>query len=357
MIIKIFNTSERTGKRCINYLLGRQFDREGASVISGLPVLTALIIDSSRYKKSYISGVISVKGQQVDERRINEIKSCFQLLACAGLSEHQINFLWVRHTDKNHSELNFVIPCVDLESGKNINFLDKKYDHYFLTRFQDFFDVLHGYDSPLDPVNRRSLILNEKVPAASKVVLRRLHGFAMRDIESGVITSREDLYELYKFYGYEVTCIKSSSITVADIDSKRKYKFAGFVYEEDFDFSSGCYEKLMVESRAFHLSRPVRLAEARQALIFSLKRRASRQARYVNSQTDDILYDRAVQLIDDFYVAEFHSTESDLAITADDKVGGISPVDRLTSDTVLWEKFDDLDDESIESEEPYDYGP
>lgn len=357
MIIKIFNTSERTGRRCVNYLLGRQFDREGASVISGLPVLTALIIDSSRYKKSYISGVISVKGQQVDERRINEIKRCFQLLACAGLSEHQVNFLWVRHTDKCHTELNFVIPCVDLESGKNINFIDKRYDHYFLTRFRDFFDALHCYDSPLDPINRRSLILSEKVPAASKVVLRRLHGFAMRDIDSGEITSREGLFEFYKFYGYEVTSIQSSSITVSDINSKKKYRLAGFVYGEDFDFSSDYYEKLLVESRSFHLSRPVRLAEARQALIFSLKRRASRQARYVNSQTDDILYDRALQFIDDLYIAEFQPTEPNFASTADDKAGGIFPVDSLTSDSLARDEFDDLDDESQESEESYDYGP
>lgn len=354
MIIKIFNTSERTGGGCINYLLGRQFEREGASVISGIPVLTASIIDSSKLKKSYVSGVISLKGKNIDDRKINEITQGFQLLSCAGLPENRVNFMWVKHTDKDHVELNFVIPCVDLVSGKNINFLDKKYDHYFLSRFRDFFDVLHGYDTPLDPVNKRSLILGEKLPATSKIELHRLHDLAMRDIHSGVVKSKENLFEFYNFYGYEVKSIKSSSITIEDINSKKKYRLAGFAYEEDFDFSADYYEKLMMESRAFHLSRQARLAESRQALFFSLQCRVKKQARYVNRYFDEILHDRAIQLIDDLLFADYESTEPDLTTIADYDARGPLTVDGTASDSVPW---NDLDDESSEPEESPDYGP
>lgn len=357
MIFKIFDTKGRTGKQCINYLLGWQQERGDASVISGLPSLTSLIIDSSRFKRNYVSGVINIKGKDIEENRIREIINCFQILSCAGLSENQVNFLWVKHIDKSHTELNFVVPCVSLESGRNLNFLDKKIDHYFLARFRDFIDALFNYDSPIDPINKRSLILNEKLPSESKVELQRLHNLAMRDIDSGVITSREDLFEFYIFYGYEVTSIKDSSITIADISSKKKYRLAGFAYEEGFDFSADYYVKLMEESRAFHLSRPIRLAEARQALIFSIQCRVNRQARYANSHSDDILYDRALQLIDDLFVADFEAAEPDLIITSDDEARGVFSVDSLMSDSLSWDEFDDLGDEGLELEESPDYGP
>lgn len=352
MIIKIFNTNERTGRGCINYLLGRQFEREGASVISGLPLLTNLIIDSSKLKKSYVSGVISLKGKNVDDRLINKITHSFQLLSCAGLSENQVNFLWVKHTDKNHAELNFVVPCIDLKSGKNINFLDKKYDYYFLTRFCCFFDALYGYASPLDPINKRSLIINEKLSAAKKLEIVRLHDLAMRDIGSRLITSREKLYEFYVFHGYEVTHVNSKSVTISNAQSKKKYKLAGFLYDEGFDFSPDFYEKLKLESRTFHLYRLNRLAEARQALVFSIQCRVNKQARYVNSYLDEVLYDRAIQFIDDLLVAV-----PDLIITSDDEARSDCSVDSLASDSLSMDEFDGIDDEGLESEESYDYGP
>jgi hypothetical protein len=129
------------------------------------------------------------------------------------------------------------------------------------------------------------------------------------------------------------------------------------VYAEGFDFSSDFYEKLLVESRSFHLSRPVRLAEARQALIFSIQRRVSRQARYVNSLSDEVLYDPALQLIDDLLVAEFEAAEPDLIITSDDDARGGFSVDSLASDSLSWDDLDDLDDESLELEGAPDYGP
>lgn len=97
---------------------------------------------------------------------------------------------------------------------------------------------MFNYDSPIDPINKRSLILNEKLPSESKVELQRLHNLAMQGIKSGIIQSKTDLYDFYEFYGYLVDNIKFNSITIKCINSKSKFKLAGFVYEESFDFSS-----------------------------------------------------------------------------------------------------------------------
>ena len=48
MIVKIFKYGKGKSKHCLDYLLGKDRDREHARVLSGDVDLTAAIIDSSR---------------------------------------------------------------------------------------------------------------------------------------------------------------------------------------------------------------------------------------------------------------------------------------------------------------------
>lgn len=45
----------------------------------------------------------------------------FEKLAFAGMQPDQYNILWVRHSHANHHELHFVIPRVELSTGKAFN--------------------------------------------------------------------------------------------------------------------------------------------------------------------------------------------------------------------------------------------
>lgn len=56
MIIKFFRHGKGKSEGCINYLLGKDREREKAQVMRGSVALTSSIIDSSPYIKKYTSG-------------------------------------------------------------------------------------------------------------------------------------------------------------------------------------------------------------------------------------------------------------------------------------------------------------
>ena len=59
MIVKFFKFGKGKSKHCLDYLLGKDRDREHARVLSGDVDLTADLIDSSRFTKKYTSGCLS----------------------------------------------------------------------------------------------------------------------------------------------------------------------------------------------------------------------------------------------------------------------------------------------------------
>lgn len=140
MIVKFFRRSKEQGSKPINYFLGAEKDREFARVLSGDPVITEHLINATKYENKYTSGVLSF-AERVDE--ISEadklaIMRSFEATLFPGLEPDQYDILWIEHSDKDRFdvdedgkkikgtersgrlELNFVIPCHELRTGKRL---------------------------------------------------------------------------------------------------------------------------------------------------------------------------------------------------------------------------------------------
>lgn len=140
MIVKFFRRSKEQGSQPINYFLGAEKDREFARVLSGDPVITEHLINATRFENKYKSGVLSF-AERVDE--ISEadklaIMRSFEATLFPGLDPDQYDILWIEHSDKDRFdvdsdgkqikgtersgrlELNFVIPCHELRTGKRL---------------------------------------------------------------------------------------------------------------------------------------------------------------------------------------------------------------------------------------------
>lgn len=140
MIVKFFRRSKEVGSKPINYFLGAEKDREFARVLSGDPVITEHLINATKFENKYTSGVLSF-AERVDE--ISEadklaIMRSFEATLFPGLEPDQYDILWIEHSDKDRFdvdkegkpikgtersgrlELNFVIPCHELRSGKRL---------------------------------------------------------------------------------------------------------------------------------------------------------------------------------------------------------------------------------------------
>lgn len=140
MIVKFFRRSKEQGSKPINYFLGAEKDREFARVLSGDPVITEHLINATKFENKYTSGVLSF-AERVDE--ISEadklaIMRSFEATLFPGLEPDQYDILWIEHSDKDRFdvdedgkkikgtersgrlELNFVIPCHELRTGKRL---------------------------------------------------------------------------------------------------------------------------------------------------------------------------------------------------------------------------------------------
>lgn len=140
MIVKFFRRSKEQGSQPINYFLGAEKDREFARVLSGDPVITEHLINATRFENKYKSGVLSFaeRADEISEADKLAIMRSFEATLFPGLDPDQYDILWIEHSDKDRFdvdsdgkqikgtersgrlELNFVIPCHELRTGKRL---------------------------------------------------------------------------------------------------------------------------------------------------------------------------------------------------------------------------------------------
>ncbi|WP_196296299.1 relaxase/mobilization nuclease domain-containing protein [Moraxella bovoculi] len=72
------------------------------------------------FKNRYTVGVLSFQESDLDDNAKREIMASFEQSLLAGLDQDQYDITWIEHKDKDRLELNFVIPNVELTTGKRL---------------------------------------------------------------------------------------------------------------------------------------------------------------------------------------------------------------------------------------------
>ena len=135
MIVKFSSHGKGKASGVLNYLLkekgsdGTLVPRKHAKVLYGDPVLTEHLIDTTVHKSKYKSGYLSFseRADEISEDDKKRIMQEFEKVIFCGLEPDQYDILWVEHADKDiddnnpvgRLELNFVIPCQELRTGKS----------------------------------------------------------------------------------------------------------------------------------------------------------------------------------------------------------------------------------------------
>jgi hypothetical protein len=128
MILRFFNQGKNIGDYIVKYLLSEeQHKGYKPDVVQGSPELTKMIINNSNHIHKYITGVLSFrKGENLTEEQQHSLIDVFQKTFAPLEDQGRVNFLWVRHYDKNRLELHFLMPrCCFMPDGSikafNIN--------------------------------------------------------------------------------------------------------------------------------------------------------------------------------------------------------------------------------------------
>ncbi len=116
MIVKFHARGKGGGSGPVDYLLVRERNREGATVLQGNPEEVRELIDATPFAKKYTSGVLAFAEKELPPGGREKVMASFERVLMPGLEKNQYSILWVEHQDKGRLELNFVIPNMELES-------------------------------------------------------------------------------------------------------------------------------------------------------------------------------------------------------------------------------------------------
>lgn len=289
----------------IRYLTDRErrgVEREPhPTVLRGEPNLIADLIDGLAFTHRYTSGVLSfAPGERLTPAIESAIMDRFEEIAFAGLSPDQYAILWVRHEHAGHHELNFLVPRVELSTGKALNIAPPgpKTRALFDT-FRSVVNLEHGLADPEDPKRAQHV----RVPAhiaklrAAHVRAGRASGSDPREliaasiadaVERGDISDRADVLAFLRAADFEISREGKDYISVRDSATNDKYRLKGPHFHAEFR-----REELsrQIEDREREFGRPAseRIAELGMRLECLASGRAAYNGnRYADSARSNI---------------------------------------------------------------------
>ena len=158
MYMKVFPHGQGAGEGPTNYLVREDYPGRDAhlpDVLRGDPEVTRALIDSLDTAWRFTAGALSWHPDDtVTTEQEQRVMDDFEALAFAGLEADQRNIFWVRHVHAGHHELHFVIPRVELSSGKAFNPCPPGWQKHF-DLFRDLHNHREGWARPDDPARTR----------------------------------------------------------------------------------------------------------------------------------------------------------------------------------------------------------
>ena len=243
MIVDFFRHGSGLSKGCLDYLLGEDRERENALVLSGDIQLTAQLIDSSPFAKKYTSGCLSFYEHDLNDQDKQQIMQNFEQCLFPGLEKDQYQILWVQHQDKVNQdtgqtrlELNFVIPNVELSTGKRLQPFYALVDLDRVDLFKQITNTEHSLYDPDDPEHRQLFLNKKNLPKDVKDFKEQLHQRVYRAITNGEVADRQELVQWLESNQIHVTRQTPKSISIENPyeDAKRPIRLNGEIYEQGF---------------------------------------------------------------------------------------------------------------------------
>ena len=289
MIIKIHSRGAGSGRGPVDYLLGKDRDREDARLDRGDPEQMIQLIDSTNFAQKYTSGVLSFAERDLDEHQKQQIMDSFERVLMPSMDKDQYSILWVQHQDKDRLELNFVVANVELQSGKRLQPYYDKADRPRLNAWKDLVNDHYKLHDPNDPLNKRELCTPNALPKhkqkASEIITDGLLSVA----ESGRIQNREDVIKTLESAGFEIARTTPKTISIKDPDGGKNIRLKGMIYEQDFRFGKELRADIERASERYRASRGDRVQEARATLDRLVERkRESNEQRYPRAEQTPI---------------------------------------------------------------------
>lgn len=249
MYMKVFPHGQGGGDGPTHYLVRPDYpgrDERPPEILRGDVRTTRDLIDSLDTKWRFTAGVLSWHpDDSVTPEQEQRLMDEFEQVAFAGLEPDQRNILWVRHSHAGHHELHFVIPRVELSSGKAFNPCPPGWQKHFDV-LRDLHNHRERWARPDDPARARlhtpehadlhnaRLLRWGKTPSKDEraEAKQAIHDYLRQGIEQGTIASRNDVLVALQETRLEINRAGKGYITVKDPESGEKLRLKGGIYAE-----------------------------------------------------------------------------------------------------------------------------
>lgn len=236
MIVKFLQTRNGGGVGSVNYLLNERTQQGTARILKGNESQTRAIINQIQFKQKTTFGVLSFseKAADISDEIKQEIIKDFERHLLGDYMKERVNVLWVEHSDKDgRLELNFVIPKIDLVSGKSFNPYFDQRDRTNINLWKRTINDEYNFHSPDDPKHQYNQN-RHKATLKQHNTITELDNTLKELVAQGVIKNRSHLIELLNTHGYEVTRQPESGISVKLPNQKKAFRLKGGIYSADF---------------------------------------------------------------------------------------------------------------------------
>lgn len=170
----------------------------------------------------------------------------FENAVFAGLPPDRRSIVWIKHADKGRTEMHFVVPRVELGSGKSLNIAPPTpASRHLLDILREAINRRYGFRDPSDPECARRVSLPAHV--AKLAAQAKRHGQSakidireaiaeqlQKQAEAGTINSRTDVISFLKDQGFTVAREGVSYLTIVQPDTGERVRLKGNLFRENF---------------------------------------------------------------------------------------------------------------------------
>lgn len=291
MLSKFFKHGSGVAKNAIQYLLGKDGQRENAIVQRGDPVAIASLIDSTNQKKRYTSGVLSFS-QSISQEEKDQAMRAYEYFLSGG-DAVELSTLWVEHTEHNRTELHFIVANIDLKSGRAYTPYVDKLDFNARDALDDFLNTVIKDADPDDPARKRdsATIVDDilKRSKSQKELIGKAEELLLNQIQEAVLGgsewSQDDTVSFLKSMGFEISRRNAKTISVKHPDLAKNIRLKGAVYEQATIFSRSYFAERERTATSYEADNGARAREAEERFKTAMQYRHDRVSeRYSKSQ-------------------------------------------------------------------------
>lgn len=345
MLVKFFKKRGKgkasSCKACVDYLLNKPDDT--AQILQGAPRLSQQIADSLDFNNTYTAGCLSFEEPDLPEETKRDIMARFEKAMFAGLEPEQYNIAWVQHTDKGRLELNFVIPNVEMTSGKRLQPYYDRADRPLAENFKQVINHEYALTDPNDPTKKQNMVTKQELPSNKKLAFQAITDGLTALATAGHINNRQDVINALERAGFEIARITPKNISIKTDGQNLRLK--GAFYEQDFRFSTNLSTNIEARARAYKRDSAERYQTARTKLNRAITARKEQFSRQYPNRADEIdkKYRQNVPItnhhrLDDISLDSDNRRAFDVAseerLSRDDRVGTFSRDSQRTE----WER-------------------